>query len=422
VLVLSSVLVLAMAGWIATALVSPASASASPGFSDLGGQEPYAEAAFALEAEGVISPRPDGSFGPYAPVTRGEMAVYLDRVLKLQSADAAPFADVGPFDWYAGAVGDMYAAGLVSGTSATTFTPGGLVNRQQAASFIMRALDFYATQQQQSLGFALPEEQSAAWLAAFRDRTLIAKAHAGAVANAFRLGIVQGDANGWFYPSLTVTRAQVAVMIYRAFKQDLVPRTDPPAEVPASAAYPEQSIGSEGVLVHLLEARLAELHYPCGDVDNTYDKRTRDAVMAFEKVEKLPRDGIADAAVWERIFAAKTPAPKLSAEGHRVEVDLTRQVMFMITDNVVTEVVHVSTGKLGTPTGHGKIWLRQQGWQECSVGWMYYPCYFWPRIAIHGSSSVPPYPASHGCIRTPTWISPHIYSELPMSMGVDVYY
>jgi hypothetical protein len=408
---------------IGSAMVSAAPAAAAPGFTDIGGAEWYAEAALALEAQGVISPRPDGSFGPHEPVTRGEMAVYLDRVLDLQDGSTVvPFTDMGPYDWYAGAVGDMYAAGLVSGTSPTTYSPEKLVNRQQAASFIVRALEYYHAKQGTSVGLKLPAGETAAWLAGFRDRLLIADAHAGAVANAHRLGIAQGDADGWFYPALSVTRSQVAAMIYRAFMKPPAPKTEFPAELPASLAYPTQSLGSQGTLVFLLETRLAELHYPCGSVDDVYDKRTRDAVMAFEKVERLPRDGIAGSEVWERIFAAETPVPRYSGVGSRVEVDLTRQVLFMICNDVVNEIVHVSTGKLGTPTGHGKVWLRQQGWQESSVGWMYYPCYFWPRIAIHGSSSVPPYPASHGCVRTPTWIAPHIYEELPMGIGVDVYY
>lgn len=408
---------------IGSAMVSAAPAAAAPGFTDINGSEWYAEAALALQAKGIISPRPDGSFGPHEPVTRGEMAVFLDRVLGLQDGSAVvPFSDLGPYDWYTGAVGDMYAAGLVSGTSATTYSPEKLVNRQQAASFIMRSLDYVLAKQGSAAGLVLPEGGTTAWLAGFRDRLLIADAHAGSVANACRFGIAQGDAEGWFYPAMSVTRSQVAAMIYRALMQPLTAKAAFPAEVPVSSAYPTQSMGSQSTLVFLLETRLAALHYPCGTVDNIYDKCTRDAVMAFEKVERLPRDGVAGTAVWERIFTTQTPAPRNSAAGRRVEVDLTRQVLFMISDDVVTEIVHVSTGKLGTPTGHGKVWLRQQGWQECSVGWMYYPCYFWPRIAIHGSSSVPPYPASHGCVRTPTWIAPHIYEELPMGIGVDVYY
>ena len=429
-------------------LLLPGSASAEPaalvaaGFTDVAGTEWFAEAALALGARSVIYPKADGSFGPNDLVTRAEMAVLLNRVLDLAGSDAAsqgaqasaapsaaatgqpaiPFTDVGPYEWYTVAVGNLYAAGLISGTSPTSFSPETVLNRQQAASFIMRALDFSVGSTGTVADFALPEGQAPAWLAGFRDRSLIATQHLSAIANASRLGIVQGDGDGWFYPSLTVTRAQVATMLYRAFMQPLAAKNVYPVELPPVPAYETLKIGSEGMLVYLLESRLTDLHYPCGDVDKTYDERTRDAVMAFEKVEGLSRDGVDGEEVWQRLFTAQTPTPRYTKEGDRVEVDLTRQVLFMISDNVVREIVHVSTGKVGTPTGHGDVWLRQPGWQTCPVGRMYYPCYFYPHIAIHGSGSVPTYPASHGCVRTPTWISPHLYDELPMGIGVDVYY
>jgi lipoprotein-anchoring transpeptidase ErfK/SrfK len=53
---------------------------------------------------------------------------------------------------------------------------------------------------------------------------------------------------------------------------------------------------------------------------------------------------------------------------------------------------------------------------------MYSPSYIMPHIAIHGSKSVPSYPASHGCVRTPVWLTDDLYRELPMGFPVDVYY
>jgi len=269
---------------------------------------------------------------------------------------------------------------------------------------------------------SLSDEEADVWRTAFRDRLLIAADHAPSVANAYRLGVMQGASDGWFYPALTLTRAQMAAMLYRAFLLPLEPSQGHPQGVPVATSYPTQSKGSQGALVSFLEARLVALHYPCGEVDGVYDERTRDAVIAFEKVEGLPRDGVAGAEVWQRIFSAQIPTPRLFLGGDRVEVDLRRQVLFIIKAGEVAEVVHVSTGKLGTPTGHGEVWLKQRNWVECSVGWMYFPSYFWPRIAIHGSSSVPPYPASHGCVRTPVWIAVHVYDQLPEGMSVDVYY
>lgn len=401
----------------------PTAAAQVPAFTDISGGEWFAEAVTALAAQGIVLGRDDGSFGPSDPVTRAQMAAFLARVLRLPDSAYAPFADVAPQSWYFGAVGALYRAGLTSGTSPTEFSPEVPVTRQQAAALIVNSLEFaLANEPQPTFDLHLPETQAPAWLVGFRDRGMIAPEHVVLVANAYRLGIIEGAIDGWLYPALNLTRAQMAVMLYRAFVQPITPSHVYPVELPAVSAYPTQSNGSQGVLVSFLETRLTALHYPCGDVDGVYDERTRDAVMAFEKVEWLPRDGAADAEVWQRVLTAQTPTPRLFAAGDRVEVDLSRQVLFIIKAGVVAEIVHVSTGRAGTPTGHGSVWLKQRGWQECSVGWMYFPSYFYPHIAIHGSSSVPTYPASHGCIRTPVWIAEHVYDQVAMGMSVDVYY
>ncbi len=403
--------------------VSAQEGTSPPSFSDVRGDEWFAPAVTALAAEGIIRGREDGSFGPDDPVTRAQLAVFLARALELEGVESTPFTDVIFPQWFYIAVGQLYDAGLINGTSPTTFSPDIPVTRQQAATLVMRCLGFeLARTAWSTVDYDLAEDQAPAWLVGFRDRALITPEHAVAVANAYRLGVLEGAADGWLYPALNLTRAQMAVMLYRVFLQPITPRTVYPAELPPVSAYPTQSKGSQGVLVSFLETRLTALHYPCGTVDGVYDERTRDAVMAFEKVEWLQRDGTAGAEVWQRIFTAQTPVPRLSASGNRAEVDLSRQVLFMIKAGEVTEIVHVSTGKLGTPTGHGTVGTKQRGWVECSVGWMYSPSYFRPRIAIHGSSSVPPYPASHGCVRTPVWIADEVYDQLPRGTSVDVYY
>ena len=64
----------------------------------------------------------------------------------------------------------------------------------------------------------------------------------------------------------------------------------------------------------------------------------------------------------------------------------------MIEDNFVVKILHVSTGKLGTPTGHGKVYHKDLGWVEVPVGWMYSPSYIMPHIAIHGFQERAPVP------------------------------
>ena len=47
--------------------------------------------------------------------------------------------------------------------------------------------------------------------------------------------------------------------------------------------------------------------------------------------------------------------------------------------------------------------------------------YFVAGYAIHGNPSVPPYPASHGCVRVPMWIIPHLFVSERYGETVYVY-
>ncbi|MFH0916297.1 MAG: S-layer homology domain-containing protein [bacterium] len=394
-------------------------------FTDLRGDEWFAEAVYALAQTGIVEGRQDGSFGADESVNRAQMAVFLARALGLPESPGQPFFDVNKPDWFAGAVGILYQKRLIQGTSAIVFSPDEPISRQQAATLVMRSLEFAVEAGLESaVEYELTGDQAAVWLLGLRDRPLIAPDHAVSVANAYRLGVIESPVDGWFYPELNLTRAQMAVMLYRAFLQPVKARNVYPVELPAVSTYAPLSVGSEGSLVSFLEARLTALHYPCGPEDGVYDYRTKDAVMAFEKVERLKRDGTVGAEVWRRILSAQTPTPRLSLGGTRSEVDLTRQVLLMITDDRVWKVVHVSTGRLGTRTGHHVVGTKYEGWVRLVTleGQIYYPSYIVSKTAIHGYGSVPPYPASHGCVRVPMWMAVELYHQLPKGTSVDVYY
>ena len=435
-LALACGLALAVAGL----LTVPAQASAEPS-KTVGGDDLVPNAVSALTEAGILRGRDASSLVPQEYVTRAQLAVYLARALDLEDSTTAVFADVMGPETYFGAVGAMYEAGLVTGTTPTTFSPDELMSREQALAWIVQSLGFKLSRQQaitwiaDTLGLEVGKapdptllfrlsylESTDAWLGAFQDRALIGSDCAWAVANAYRLGIIDPTLNGWFYPKLPLSWGDMALMLNRAFVQPLQIRTAYPVALAVQSAYPAQASGSEGPLVWYIEYRLRSLMYRPGDIDGVYDHRTRDAVMAFQKVERLHRDGVAGESLWERIFTAQTPVPKLTGEGTRVEVDLTRQVLFMITDNEVWKIVHVSTGwGSGTPTGRGKVGTKQVGWNHCPVGWMYYVSYVMPHIAIHGMTSVPPKPASHGCIRVSIWMAIELFYELPTGTIVDIY-
>lgn len=411
----------------AKAEAAPA-AQAAPsalGFNDIRGDEWYVGAVYELADRGIVQGRQDGSFGPDESLTRAQMAAFLTRTLGLEESPGQPFLDVQPSAWYAGAVGALFQKGLIQGTSPIMFSPDRPISKQQAATLVMRSLAFMlANDPEAAAELDLTQDQVQAWLAGFRDRLLIAPAHLTSVANAYRLTLLDSPADGWFLPECNLTRAEMAVMLFRAFVQPILARDTLPEELPAVSTYESLSSGSEGTLVSFLEARLTALHYPCGPVDGVYDYRTKDAVMAFEKVERLSRNGRVNAEVWQRLLSAQTPTPRRSEAGTRCEVDLSRQVLMMITDNKVWKVIHVSSGKLGTRTGHFSIGAKYEGWVKCVTldGEMYYPSYVVSRTAIHGYRSVPAYPASHGCVRVPVWTAVELYNQLPKGTTVDIYY
>ena len=254
-------------------------------FNDVRPGDSYYAAVESLAAAGVVSGYPDGGFHPYVTVTRAQFASMLAVMLQLAPGDSAPFSDVTADDSFGPAVGALYKAGIVQGSADGTFMPGADIARQQAASLLMRAVEYQLQQTpQDGIDLALDPSQVEKWLQGFRDRGAIADAHQSAVANAYRLGIISGNDDGRFYPFLTLTRVQATVMLYHALSQPVSPRVDPPAVVPAEAGYATAQIGSRGPLVGWLEDKLTKLSYQPGEIDGVFDQRTSEAVMAFEKV------------------------------------------------------------------------------------------------------------------------------------------
>ncbi|HST13472.1 MAG TPA: L,D-transpeptidase family protein [Gaiellaceae bacterium] len=182
-----------------------------------------------------------------------------------------------------------------------------------------------------------------------------------------------------------------------------------------SVVQPRLAPGSRGASVYALEARLAALHYAVRQ-DGVFGDDDTDALLAFQKLTGLPRTGIADDALWRRLLVAQVPAARFP--GDHVEVDKTRQVLFVVRGGQVTRIVPTSTGATGnTPVGEWHVYRKVAGYDWV----LYYPSYFLRGFAVHGYPDVPPYPASHGCARIPMWIATTIYGEMPDRSTVYVY-
>lgn len=183
---------------------------------------------------------------------------------------------------------------------------------------------------------------------------------------------------------------------------------------------PRLRSGSRGVFVRLLETRLRELHYRIVGIDQTYDHRTGDAVVAFRKVQGMAREFTITEGVWRRLADPRIPRPRLDMRRFHIEVDQTRQVLYTVVDRKVTNVIHVSTGAGGaTRDGRFRVYRKVAGY---SPNRLYYPSYFDALRAIHGWPDVPTYPASHGCVRVPYWHAKWIFGLADIGTRVAVYH
>jgi N-acetylmuramoyl-L-alanine amidase len=208
-----------------------------------------------------------------------------------------------------------------------------------------------------------------------------------------------------------------------------------PATAPVAVAS-----GQEGAVVVRLQERLRDLGVYRGVPDGVYGRETAASVLALHKVigvERIDEWTVEDWDLTEPLdhleILARNPG-----EADRVEVDLARQVMFVIRANKVAAVIPVSTGngerywsknggtgggyvRATTPKGNFTLFRHIPGWRINYLGGLYKPWYFTPYYAIHGSRSVPAYPASHGCVRVPTWESNHLDDFLKIGLPVHIW-
>jgi N-acetylmuramoyl-L-alanine amidase len=110
-----------------------------------------------------------------------------------------------------------------------------------------------------------------------------------------------------------------------------------------------------------------------------------------------------------------------------VEVNLTRRVVYLTRSGAVTRILDASPGKPSTPTPTGSfsIYRRIDGWRQSPLGLLWRANYFYRGYALHGSTSVPTYAASHGCVRMTIPAMNRVWSRLfigeRVGERVDVY-
>jgi hypothetical protein len=193
--------------------------------------------------------------------------------------------------------------------------------------------------------------------------------------------------------------------------------------ISTNVVQPRLLYGARGEAVAQLQRMLGALHYFVPHA-GSFDSSVLDSVYAFEKVEGLPRTGQVDARFWRALSTPRKPKPRYVSPADHLEVDKAHQVLYVVRGGRIVGISPVSTAGLPgryTPVGRFAIYRKVTGWDPSPLGLLYDPMYFTGGYAIHGNPSVPPYPASHGCIRVPMWISPYLYQTNPDGETVFVY-
>lgn len=184
------------------------------------------------------------------------------------------------------------------------------------------------------------------------------------------------------------------------------PTTAPPTSAPPTTTPPPPAPeplglqpGAQGEDVLALQTTLESLGYWLGGADGRYASLTQQAVMAFQKAAGLGRDGIAGPETLAALAWSTRLAPAVVTDG--IEIDLERQLILVVQGGEVIHVLNTSTGRSGwrTPQGDYAIDRQIDGMRSAPLGDLYRPKYFNGGIAVHGSTSIPGQPASHGCAR-----------------------
>jgi peptidoglycan hydrolase-like protein with peptidoglycan-binding domain len=225
-----------------------------------------------------------------------------------------------------------------------------------------------------------------------------------------------------------------------------VPTTTVPSNIVAVPALEVQlaAVGTtSGRETTRVQERLLELGFWLQSADGSYGLTTRQAVMAFQKYLGLNASGAVDDATATYLSSITERGRGRADAGTLVEVDKTRQLLFFVVDGQTEWILNTSTGtevpyekpnkndpekiERGTsvtPVGlHRVNRERPEGWWEGDLGEIYRPKYFVGGVAVHGSNSIPNYPASHGCVRVSVPAMDFIWESglLPMNTPVWVH-
>ena len=198
---------------------------------------------------------------------------------------------------------------------------------------------------------------------------------------------------------------------------------------PPVAAAPIDPGAQSSVVLHL-QRQLAQHGFYRGELDAEYGPQTSQAVMAFHKHLGLDRSFSWQPDDW-RYLNDLEPVTYRGERG--IEIDLDRQLLYYHRAPDDVAIIPISSGNgerfvnasgrlvtARTPEGEFQLRSHVPGLRVSYLGALWKPWYFYGGYAIHGSSSVPGHPASHGCVRVPNWEADWLSTELSLGLTLSI--
>jgi peptidoglycan hydrolase-like protein with peptidoglycan-binding domain len=213
-------------------------------------------------------------------------------------------------------------------------------------------------------------------------------------------------------------------------------------EIAGPADQPMPAVGGHsGEGTAIVQARLLQLGFWNDGADGEYGFSTKQSVMAFQKYIGLPANGLVDQTTADYLTNFVERGHAAADTGTLVEVDKAKQLLFIVQDGktlwtfntstgsgIAYEAVNkndptkIETGDAVTPEGlFHTTRERPEGWWEGDLGKIYRPKYFRGGVAVHGMTSVPNHPASHGCVRLSTQAMDFIWDQNLMPLHITVW-
>lgn len=178
-------------------------------FSDMANYSWATTAVEYLSQTGVVNGIGNGRFGPEQTIQRCDFTLMLCRAFRFDMIGGNSFPDIPAGSYYGSAVTTAKSLGIVTGSNGL-FMPTSALSRQDAMLMLKRAMV--------AAGWSVPSGAEGS-LSRFSDGAQVSGYARDAVASMVQMGVVTGDGANRLKPWEPISRAEMAVILYRVLSK-----------------------------------------------------------------------------------------------------------------------------------------------------------------------------------------------------------